>query len=83
MGSTRLGQGFVLPIRGSVITLSGVVFNNVLEDGIVVSPEQRKTRKNVSYGKMGNAAAGLWDTRRRHIAGVVRETFWAVFRSVT
>jgi len=31
--------------------IDGVVFENVLEEGIMVSPEQRKKWKNVSYGE--------------------------------
>ncbi len=42
-------KGIVLDFLGEA-KLNGVVFDNVLEDGIMVSPEQRAIWKNVSYG---------------------------------
>ena len=43
-------QGIVLDFAGKA-ELDGVVFDNVLEEGLMVSPEQRAKWKNVSYGK--------------------------------
>ncbi len=43
-------KGSVLAFFGKT-ELNGVVFDNVLEGGIMVSPETRATWKNVSYGK--------------------------------
>ena len=43
-------KGIVLDFVGKA-ELNGVVFNNVLEEGIMVSPEQRAAWKNVSYGE--------------------------------
>ncbi len=43
-------KGTVLAFFGKA-ELNGVVFDNVLEDGIMVSPEMRKTWKNIFYGK--------------------------------
>jgi hypothetical protein len=43
-------KGVVLAFFGES-NLNGVVFDNVLEGGIMVSPEQRKIWKNISYGK--------------------------------
>ena len=43
-------KGIVLAFFGKA-ELNGVVFDNVLEGGIMVSPETRATWKNVSYGK--------------------------------
>jgi len=43
-------KGAVLAFFGKT-ELDGVVFDNVLEGGIMVSPETRATWKNVSYGK--------------------------------
>jgi len=43
-------QGIVLAFFGRA-DLNGVVFDNVLEDGIMVSPEQRAKWKNVFYGE--------------------------------
>jgi hypothetical protein len=43
-------DGIVLDFEGTT-ELNGVVFDNVLEAGIMVSPEQRATWKNVSYGE--------------------------------
>jgi len=57
-------KGTVLAFFGKA-KLNGVVFDNVLEGGIMVSPEQRATWKNVSYGK--NNLAGpeklYWDLK--------------------
>jgi hypothetical protein len=47
-------KGTVLAFFGKS-ELDGVVFDNVLEGGIMVSPKQRAAWKNVSYGK-GNLA---------------------------
>ncbi|MCP4375182.1 MAG: hypothetical protein GY794_03235 [bacterium] len=43
-------EGTVLAFFGKA-ELNGVVFDNVLEGGIMVSPEMRKTWKNIFYGK--------------------------------
>jgi hypothetical protein len=43
-------KGTVLAFFGKA-ELNGVVFDNVLEGGIMVSPKTRATWKNVSYGK--------------------------------
>ena len=45
--------------------LNGVVFDNVLEGGIMVSPETRKTWKNISYGKNNLAEPEklYWETK--------------------
>jgi len=43
-------KGIVLDFEGKA-ELNGVVFDNVLEGGLMVSPEMRATWKNVSYGK--------------------------------
>jgi len=43
-------KGAVLAFFGKT-ELDGVVFDNVLEGGIMVSPETRATWRNVSYGK--------------------------------
>jgi hypothetical protein len=48
-------KGIVLNFLGEA-ELNGVVFDNVLEDGIMVSPEQRKKWKNVFYGEHNLAA---------------------------
>lgn len=42
-------KGIVLAFLGEA-NLNGVVFSNVLEDGIMVSPEQRTKWKNIFYG---------------------------------
>ncbi len=43
-------KGIVLDFLGEA-KLDGVVFDNVLEEGLMVSPEQRATWKNVFYGE--------------------------------
>jgi len=43
-------QGIVLDFIGKA-ELNGVVFDNLLEKGLMVSPEQRAKWKNVSYGE--------------------------------
>jgi len=43
-------EGIVLDFAGKT-EFNGVVFDNVYEGGIMVSPEQRAKWKNVSYGK--------------------------------
>jgi hypothetical protein len=43
-------KGIVLDFLGEA-KLNGVVFDNVLEEGLMVSPEQRATWKNVFYGE--------------------------------
>jgi hypothetical protein len=43
-------EGIVLALLGEV-DLNGVVFDNVLEEGIMVSPEQRAKWQNVFYGE--------------------------------
>jgi hypothetical protein len=43
-------KGIVLDFAGRA-ELNGVVFDNVLEEGIMVSPGQRATWKNVFYGE--------------------------------
>jgi len=43
-------KGIVLAFLGQT-SLDGVVFDNVLEDGITVSSEQKAAWKNVSYGE--------------------------------
>ncbi len=55
-------KGAVLAFFGKA-ELNGVVFDNVLEGGIMVSPEQRATWKNISYGKHNLAGPDklYWD----------------------
>ncbi|MCP4375181.1 MAG: hypothetical protein GY794_03230 [bacterium] len=50
---------------GGKAELNGVVFDNVLEGGIMVSPETRKTWKNISYGKNNQAEPEklYWDLK--------------------
>ena len=57
-------KGIVLNFEGEA-ELNGVVFDNVLEEGIMATPEQRTAWKNVSYGE-GNLAAPeelYWDEK--------------------
>jgi len=57
-------KGSVLAFFGKA-ELNGVVFDNVLEGGIMVSPETRKTWKNISYGKNNLAEPEklYWETK--------------------
>jgi hypothetical protein len=48
-------KGIVLDFLGEA-KLNGVVFDNILPDGLMVSPEQKATWKNVSYGEHNLAA---------------------------
>jgi hypothetical protein len=48
-------KGIVLDFFGKA-ELNGVVFDNILEDGLMVSPEQLATWKHVFYGKNNLAA---------------------------
>ena len=43
-------DGIVLDFLGKA-ELNGVVFDNILEGGIMVTPEQKATWQNVSYGQ--------------------------------
>lgn len=57
-------KGIVLDFLGEA-KLNGVVFDNVLEGGLMVSPKQRATWKNISYGKNNLAEPGklYWDLK--------------------
>ena len=57
-------KGIVLDFLGEA-KFNGVVFDNILEDGIMVSPEQRATWKNVSYGEHNLAEPDklYWDPK--------------------
>ena len=62
-------KGVVLAFFGKA-ELNGVVFDNVLEGGIMVSPHQRAQWKNVSYGK-GNLAEPdklYWNAKKEVIS---------------
>ncbi|MBT3199837.1 MAG: hypothetical protein HN350_07965 [Phycisphaerales bacterium] len=57
-------KGSVLAFFGKA-ELNGVVFDNVLEGGIMVTPKQRATWKNVFYGKgnLGEPEKLYWDIK--------------------
>ena len=57
-------KGIVLDFLGEA-KLNGVVFDNVLEGGLMVSPQQRATWKNVSYGENNLAEPDklYWDLK--------------------
>ena len=58
-------KGTVLAFFGEA-KLNGVVFDNVLKDGIMVSTEQRATWKNIFYGKhnLAEPAKLYWDIKQ-------------------
>jgi hypothetical protein len=48
-------KGIVLNFLGQA-EFNGVVFDNILPDGLMVSPEQKATWKNIFYGEHNLAA---------------------------